>query len=101
MATYEADLIRRARELQRLVTKRNRLKRNLRAVETEIKTARKALKAIQQVSEGRRPDAAPSRLHAGVTAVGLAHREVPTFEAFDRAGRPVVMTVPDDDDLGI
>jgi len=77
-STYEADLIRRARELQRLVTKRNRLKRNLRVVEADIKTARKAIRAIQHASEGRRPDIAPSRLHAGVTGVGLMHpdREV-------------------------
>lgn len=73
--TYEADLIRRARELQRLVTKRNRLKRNLRTVEADIKLARKTLKAVQQVSEGRRPDVAPSRLDAGVTAIGVAHPE--------------------------
>jgi hypothetical protein len=71
--SYEADLIRRARELQRLVTKRNRLRRNLRAVEGDIRTARKALKAIQQASEGRRPDVAPSRLDAGTTGLGLLH----------------------------
>jgi len=40
-STYEADLIRRARELQRLVTKRNRLRRNLRAVEREIRTCQR------------------------------------------------------------
>lgn len=74
-STYEADLIRRARELQRLVTKRNRLRRNLRTVEADIKTARKALRAVRQASEGRRPDIAPSRLHAGVTAIGLMHPE--------------------------
>jgi uncharacterized protein YlxW (UPF0749 family) len=73
--TYEADLIRRARELQRLVTKRNRLRRQLRAVEADIRTARKALKAVQQASEGRRPDVAPSRLDAGTTGLGLLHPE--------------------------
>jgi len=77
MPSYEDDLIKRARELQRLATKRRRLKRQLRQVDVEIKTARKHLNAIKQASEGRRPDAAPSRLHAGVTSVGTLHSELP------------------------
>jgi len=97
MNTYEADLIRRARELQRLVTKRNRLRRQLRVVEGDIRSARRVLKAIQQASEGRRPDAAPSRLDAGTTAVGFLHH---TGEVFNAAGQTVRVTVPDNDDKG-
>jgi len=74
-ATYEDDLIRRARELQRLATKRRRLKRQLKQCDADIKQARKMLNAIKQASEGRRPDIAPSRLHAGVTSVGALHQE--------------------------
>jgi hypothetical protein len=83
MNTYEADLIRRARELQRLVTKRNRLRRNLRVVEKDIKAARKLLKAIQQASEGRRPDVIPSHLHAGTTGIGVLHPERPVWPLAD------------------
>jgi phage shock protein A len=64
---YEDDLINRARELQRLATKRRKLRRQLKAVDVEIRHARKALNAIKQASAGRRPDVAPSRLHGGVT----------------------------------
>jgi phage shock protein A len=77
MPSYEDDLIRRARELQRLATKRRRLKRQLKQVDLDIKKARKDLNAVKQASEGRRPDAAPSRLHAGVTSVGTLHTELP------------------------
>lgn len=77
MPGYEDDLIRRARELQRLVTQRRKLKRQLRKVESDIKHARKLLAAVKQASEDRRPDIAPSRLHAGVTPIGLAHPEKP------------------------
>lgn len=68
--SYEDDLIKRARELQRLATKRRRLKRQLKFVDGEIKVARKNLLLVKQASEDRRADAAPSRLHAGVTSVG-------------------------------
>ena len=75
MPSYEDEIIRRARELQRLVTQRRKLKRQLKAVEKDVKHARKALEALKHASEGRRPDAAPSRLHNSVTAVGVAHPE--------------------------
>lgn len=67
MNTYEEDLIRRARELQRLATRRRKLKRQLKHVDTEIKVCRKHLTAIKQASEGRRPDVAPNRLDGGVS----------------------------------
>lgn len=67
MATYEEDLIKRARELQRLATKRRRLKRQLKQTDADIKHARKLLNAVKQASEGRRPDIAPNRLDAGVS----------------------------------
>jgi|SRR5215471_4042286 len=86
MTTREDDLIARARELQRLVTKRRRLKRNLRAVETEIKHVRKMLAALKAESEQRRPDVAPSRLHAGITAAGILHPELATMPAIDDRG---------------
>jgi hypothetical protein len=81
MPSYEDDLIKRARELQRLATRRRKLKRQLKQTDAETKTARKHLNAIKQASEGRRADAAPSRLHAGVTAVGVLHPELPKFPA--------------------
>ena len=77
MPSYEDDLIKRARNVQRLATKRRRLKRQLKQVDAEIKLERKHLNAIKMASEGRRPDAAPSRLHAGVTSVGTLHTELP------------------------
>lgn len=76
MPSYEDELIQRARELQRLATRRRKLKRQLKAVDAEIKKARKILMQVKQSSEGRRPDLAPSRLHAGVTAVGVLHDEL-------------------------
>lgn len=75
MPTHEDELIARARELQRLQTKRRRLRRNLRAVEADIKHVRKMLKAIKAASEGRRPDAAPDRLFGGVVAIGVSGRK--------------------------
>lgn len=62
MPTYEEDLIKRARELQRLATRRRKLKRQLKQVDQEIRHCRKHLNAIRQASEGRRPDVAPNRL---------------------------------------
>lgn len=67
MPTYEEDLIKRARELQRLATKHRRLKRQLKACLVEMKHARKLLKAVQAASEGRRPDVAPNRLDGGAS----------------------------------
>lgn len=67
MPTYEEDLITRARELQRLATRRRKLRRQLKAVDVEIRQARKALSAVRRASEGRRPDVAPSRLTGGAT----------------------------------
>lgn len=65
--SYETDIITRARELQRLQTQRRKLRRQLRAVDTDIRLVRKVLKSLQHASEGRRPDIAPSRLNNGVT----------------------------------
>ena len=65
--SYETDLILRARELERLLRSRRKLRRQLRAVEGDITHVRKVLKALQYASEGRRPDIAPSRLDAGAT----------------------------------
>lgn len=67
--SYESDLINGARELQRLLTKRRRLRRQLKELETQVRHARKFVKAIQQASEGRRPDIAPSRLFNGATGL--------------------------------
>lgn len=77
MPSYEDELIQRAREVQRLATRRRKLKRQLKVVDADIKHARKLLMAVKAASEGRRADAAPSRLHAGVTAVGTLHTELP------------------------
>ena len=73
--TREDDLIARARELQRLVTKRRRLKRQLKVIDGDIKHTRKLLLAIKHASEDRRPDVAPDRLFAGVVGMGVAHLE--------------------------
>lgn len=67
--SYETDLIGHARELQRLLTKRRRLRRQLKEVESAVRHERKFLKALQQASEGRRPDIAPSHLTHGTTGL--------------------------------
>ena len=81
MPTYEEDLILRARELQRLATRRSKLRRQLKEVDKAIRACRKGLAAVKQASEGRRPDIAPSRLHAGVTGLvrypGIVDSELP------------------------
>lgn len=74
MPTYEEDLIKRARELQRLATRRRKLKRQLKEVDREIKICRKFLSAIKQASEGRRPDIMPSHLTNGVTGLTPSQR---------------------------
>jgi hypothetical protein len=76
MPTREDELIARARELQRLLTQRRKLRRQLRAVDADVRHVRKMLKALKAESEQRRPDAAPSRLHAGVTACGVSGENV-------------------------
>ena len=70
--TYEDDLIKRARELQRLATKRRQLRRQLKAVDADIRQARKFLNAIKGASAERRPDIAPNRLFAGVAGFDYA-----------------------------
>ena len=69
---YEDDLIKGARELQRLATKRRKLRRQLKATDAEIRHARKMLNAIKGASAARRPDLAPSRLHGGATGLDYA-----------------------------
>lgn len=71
MPTYEEDLIKRARELQRLATKRRKLKRQLKQVTVEMRHARKLLKAVQAASEGRRPDVMPNRLDGGASGFAM------------------------------
>jgi phage shock protein A len=71
MPTYEDELIGRARELQRLATKRRRLRAQLKQLDQEIRHTRKAINAIKQASEDRRPDIAPMRLTAGVTGIPM------------------------------
>jgi hypothetical protein len=94
---YEDDLINRARELQRLATKRRKLRRQLKAVDVEIRHARKALNAIKQASAGRRPDIAPSRLHAGVT--GFDHAEAKAIAADELSPMINPLESSDDGDL--
>lgn len=77
MATYEDDLITRARELQRLLTKRRRLKRQLKVVDADLKVVKKALKAVQMASANRQFNAIPSRLTNGATGfVPLSETEL-------------------------
>jgi phage shock protein A len=75
MATHEDELIARARELQRLLTQRRKLRRQLRLVELDVRHVRKMLNALKAASQQRRPDAAPNRLTAGVTAIGVMPEE--------------------------
>lgn len=75
MPTYEEDLIKRARELQRLATKRRKLKRQLKQVTVEMRHARKLLKAVQAASEGRRPDVMPNRLDGGASGFAMPAAE--------------------------
>jgi hypothetical protein len=89
-ASYENDLIKRARELQRLATRRRALRRQLKAVDADIRHARKMLNAIKQASAGRRPDIAPSRLHAGVTGYDFG-------AAKDAAAEEIAAARPDSD----
>jgi hypothetical protein len=77
MATYEDDLIARARDLQRLLTKRRRLKRQLKVIEGDLKIVKKALKAVQMASANRQFNAIPSRLTNGATGfIPLAETEL-------------------------
>jgi hypothetical protein len=71
MPTYEDEMIKRARELQRLATRRRKLKRQLKETDVAIKHCRKMLNAVRQASEGRRPDIMPSRLDNGATGYVL------------------------------
>lgn len=75
MPTYEDEMIKRARELQRLATQRRKLKRQLKQCDSAIKHARKMLNAVRQASESRRPDVAPSRLTNGATGLVLPGKE--------------------------
>lgn len=75
MSTYEDDLIKRARELQRLATRRRKLKRQLKETDAAIRHVRKFINAIKQASEGRRPDVAPNRLDNGATGFAMPRRE--------------------------
>lgn len=75
MPTYENELIARARELQRLATKRRKLKRQLKACNLEMRHVRKMLNALKRTSEQRRPDIAPSRLFGGVTGIATMPRK--------------------------
>lgn len=70
MPTYADELIARARELQRLLTKRRRLRRHLREVERDVRHVRKMLKAVKAASEGQTADIAPDRLFGGVVGIG-------------------------------
>lgn len=72
MPTYEEDLIKSARELQRLATRRRKLRRQLKECDAAIKHARKFLSAIKQASEGRRPDVAPNRLDGGASGFPMS-----------------------------
>ena len=74
MPTYADELIARARELQRLLTKRRRLRRHLRDVERDVRHVRKMLAAVKLASEGREPDIAPDRLFGGVVGIGRGSR---------------------------
>lgn len=71
--TFEDELIARARELQRWMTRRRKLKTLLREANTEIRTLRRFLEAAKRSSQDRRPDVAPDRLRDG--AVGHDYRE--------------------------
>lgn len=69
--TYEENLIKTARELQRLATRRRKLRRQLKQTDQEIRHVKKTLNALRHASEGRRPDIAPSRLDNGVTGFAM------------------------------
>ena len=62
-------------------------------IDADIKAARKILMAVKASSEGRRPDLAPSRLHAGVTAIGTSGVKAPTS--------PRIIEKADSDPLGL
>ena len=65
--SYEQSIIDHARALQRHLTQRRKLRRQLKACEAAVKHERKMLKAVQASSEQRRPDVMPSRLTNGAT----------------------------------
>jgi len=67
--TTEAELIRIVRAVARLQAQRRKLRRQLKAIEKDLRIERKHQRAIVQELEQRRPDVAPMRLFAG--AVGM------------------------------
>lgn len=94
--TYETELLRSARALARLQTQRRKLRRQLRAVETDIKLERKTLKALAAQDRDREPDVMPSRLFGDGAGYKMPSVEktvdATPVEAFDidsaTSGRP-------------
>lgn len=58
--TFEAEIVRCARNVARLQTRRRRLRREIKKIEVDLKAERKHLKALSM--ENRDPDVVPSRL---------------------------------------
>jgi len=67
--TFEAELMRCARNVARIQARRRRLKRELKRLEQELRTERKNLKAIAAVKE---PDVVPSRLFGSKVGIHMA-----------------------------
>lgn len=66
--TVEAELIRCARNVARLQTRRRRLKRELKKIDADLKLERRHLRSLAMAD--REPDIVPSRLFGA----GVGHR---------------------------
>lgn len=60
--SYEADLLTAARTVARLQVRRRRLRQQLKALDAELRHARKILRALASAKEDRHPDVIPSRV---------------------------------------
>jgi hypothetical protein len=73
--TVEAELIRCARNVARLQTRRRRLKRELKKIDADLKLERRHLRGLAMAD--REPDIVPSRLFGAGVGHRLREREAP------------------------
>jgi len=62
MPSHESELLRAARAVARLQTRRRFLRRELKKTENDLKVEKRHLRALVNETEQRRPDVMPSRV---------------------------------------
>jgi len=62
MPTYEQEMLKAARDVARLQTRKRFLRRELKRVDKDLKHAKKFLRALVSRDSERRPDIIPSRV---------------------------------------